>query len=267
MNKYISVFRISFSQEFAYKMNFVMWRVRNVIQILLVLYLWKSVFSLQGNNYFGYSESMMLTYIFGMIFVRAFVLSARAVDVAGEVSSGNLSNYLVKPVSYFRYWLSRDLASKLLNISFACLEASILFIFFKPDIYFQRNPLLVVLFILSLVVAIAIYFNLLFITSAVPFWMPEAAWGAQFLLTAIFVEFLSGGVFPLDVLPDIFLDVLKFTPFPYLIFFPIQVYLGKLPIGEIIQGLTISVIWVFVLYLVMKNVWSKGLKAYQSQGR
>ena len=93
MKKYWSVFKISFVQEFAYKANFIMWRVRNVFQIFIVFFLWDSIFADPGRELFGYNRAQILTYVFGIIVVKAFVLSARAVDVAGEIGDGRLTNY------------------------------------------------------------------------------------------------------------------------------------------------------------------------------
>ncbi len=267
MKKYLSVFKISFQQEFAYRVNFIMWRVRNVTQLFLVFFLWDTVFSAQGKVIFGYDKTRILTYVFGLLIIRAFVLSARAVDVAGEVANGDLSNYLIKPVSYFKYWLTRDLSSKALNLIFAAFETTALFFILKPPFFIQTNLISLTGFLISTALAMFIYFTILFVSSAIPFWIPEVAWGAQFLTTAIFVEFLSGAVFPLDILPKIIQDILNLTPFPYMIFFPLQVYLGKIAGFELLKGVVISFVWAIILWIGMNSLWKKGLKVYQSQGR
>lgn len=267
MSKYLSIFKISFAQEFAYRANFVMWRVRNVLQFILIFFLWDSVYTEPGQSFFGYNQSEILTYIFGLLIVRAIVLSARATDVAGEVARGDLSNYLVKPISYFKYWWTRDVSSKVLNIIFATVEVIILYFILKPNFYIQTNPVYLLSFILAIIFAVTIYFALIFIASAAPFWWPEIAWGAQFLLTAIFIEFLSGALFPLDILPEKLLNVLSYTPFPYLIFFPIEVYLGKISYPMIAKGLIVSAVWGVLLIYLMKRVWRNGMKVYQSHGR
>jgi ABC-2 type transport system permease protein len=112
-----------------------------------------------------------------------------------------------------------------------------------------------------------IFFTLLFMTASIPFWMPEVAWGAQFLIVVIVVEFLSGSLFPIDILPGVLQKILYASPFPYLIFFPLQTYLGKLPVNQVIAGLTVSIAWSVVLWLLLKYIWSKGLKVYQAYGR
>lgn len=267
MDKYYKIGKISLKQEFAYKINFVMWRVRNILQILLVYFLWDSVFSNSSTPVFGYDRPKMLTYVIGLLFVRAFVLSAKAMEVAGEISRGDLNNYSVKPVNYFKYWLSRDIASKLLNLIFALFEIFLVFIFLKPDFYFQANPLLLTLFVVSLLMAVFLYFLLIFMVSLIPFWAPEIAWGGHFLITVVILEFLSGAIFPLDILPSGIMKIVNFTPFPYLIFFPIQIYIGKIEAPAIFQGILVVGIWIIIFYWLLKVLWRKGLKVYEAYGR
>ena len=267
MGKYLQIFKISFQEEFVYKINFVMWRVRNIFQIVVTFYLWDTIFSIPGRQVFGYDRSKILTYIFALMIVRAIVLSARAVDVSSDVAEGNLSNYLVKPISYFKYWFTRDIASKVLNLSFAAGEFAILFAVLRPPFFFQTDIYTLLSFLIAVVLAIFIYFSLLFIISAVPFWAPELGWGSLFLVNIVILEFLSGSVFPIDILPTVYQKIVMATPFPYMIFFPVQVYLGKITDGAMITGFLISTAWAAVLYLSMKYVWSRGLKAYQAFGR
>jgi ABC-2 type transport system permease protein len=267
MGKYLSVFRISFAQEFAYRINFLMWRVRNVMQLFLVFFIWSSIFSDPSRQLFGYDREKILTYVFGILVIRAIVLSARAVDVAGEISRGDITNYLLKPINYFRYWFTRDISSKALNLGFAALEAVILFVILRPVIFIQKDGLILILFILSLIIAVLTFFCLLFLVNLIAFWMPENGWAAQFLFIVIITEFLSGGVFPLDILPLGIQNVLYSLPFPYLLFFPLQVYLGKLSTAFVFKGIAISFIWVIILGFSLRKVWNSGIKQYQAVGR
>ncbi|HJY98119.1 MAG TPA: ABC-2 family transporter protein, partial [Patescibacteria group bacterium] len=190
MNKYWQIFKISFQQEFAYKINFIMWRVRNVFQIIITFFLWSTIFQAPQTVVFGYDRTRILTYVFALMIVRAIVLSARAVDVSSDVAEGNLSNYLVKPISYFKYWFTRDIASKALNLGFAAVEFAALFLILRPAFFLQTDPYVLFAFFLSLLVAMLIYFCILFIISAVPFWAPELGWASQFLVAVVVMEFL-----------------------------------------------------------------------------
>jgi ABC-2 type transport system permease protein len=267
MGKYWSIFKISFEQEFVYRLNFILWRVRNVFQILLTYFLWSTVFADPTTQIFGYDRAKILTYVFGIMIVRALVLSARAMDVSSDVAQGDLSNYLLKPLSYFKYWFTRDISSKALNLIFAAVEFFLLFIILKPPFFFQGNPLTLLVFSLTIILAILIYFFLLFLISSIPFWAPEIGWGSHFLVTVVMIEAFSGALFPINILPAGLQSFLLATPFPYLIYFPVEVYLGNIHGQALVGGLMVAAAWVGVLGLTMNFVWQKGLKVYQALGR
>jgi ABC-2 type transport system permease protein len=273
MQKYLSVIKISLAQEFVYKLNFIMWRVRNIIQILVFYFLWTAVFESQSNSigtevsYFGYTQSSIVAYTFLLILIRSIVMATKSTDVSGFISNGELSNYLVKPISFFKYLLARDVSTKLLNITFSFIEISILYLILKPSIFIQTNPYQIILFIFSLFIAGFIYFSIVMLSNSAPFWIPELGWGVQFLVTVIFVEFLSGAFFPLDVFPKPLFEFLKLTPFPYLVFIPIQTYLGNMSMYETYKSLAIGLLWSVILWMLMNKVWKKGLKIYEAVGR
>lgn len=267
MKKFLSIFKISFQQEFAYKLNFIMWRIRNVMQILVFFFLWNAVFEKRTGDLLGYNQEKILTYALMLLVIRAITLSSRSADVSSQISRGEISNFLVKPVNFFKYWITRDLSSKFLNIIFSVLEITLLLIFLKPNLFFQTNPLYILFFILSILIAILLFFAISMIISFIPFWFPELAWGSQFLFIVVITEFLSGSFFPLDVLPKAVYEVLKFTPFPYLVFIPIKIYLGNFNYQEIFTSLTIGSLWVIILFIFMKKVWTKGLKVYEAVGK
>ncbi len=267
MKKYFQIFKVSFEQEFSYKLNFIMWRVRNILQIVLTFFLWSSVFENPDTQVFGYNREKILTYVFGILILRAIVYSAKAFDVAVEISNGDISNFLLKPINYFKYWATRDVASKALNLGFSIVEIIILVLIFKPELFIQTNILVLFSVLSSIVFAAVIFFCLLFLSNISAFWMPENGWAAHFLFIVIITDFLSGGIFPLDIFPEAFQKFLYLTPFPYLLFYPLQVYLGKISGLEIVRGLITSFVWIGILLITIKYFWVKGLKRYSAEGR
>lgn len=266
MKKYITAFQLSFQNEFVYRLNFILWRFRNVLRILMTYFLWSTVF-LRNDIAFGYTKEQMITYVFLVLIISSFVMSAPSNDnIGGEISNGDLSNYLIKPVSYLRYWLTRDLASKLLNIIFAIFEVSILWIIFKPHIYFSTSPLVLVFGILALAIATIIYFLITKLAVMIAFWSPENTWGPMFTLL-VFMEILSGAIFPLNILPNWAYIAVQFTPFPYLIYFPIGILVGKFGFTEIVRIFMQSLIWLTIGLFLVKKMWKSGLKTYSAYGK
>src|SRR3989344_1591031 len=133
--KYLAVFKISWEQGLIYRLNFVLWRVRSVLQLLLAYFIWWTVFQ-SSESVFNYSQSQILTYIMVSALIRAIILSSRVIDVAGQINEGSIVNFLVKPLGFINYYFARDLADKLLNIAFIILEIILFFILLKPSLLF-----------------------------------------------------------------------------------------------------------------------------------
>jgi len=265
VSKYWVVFQQSFQNEFVYRLNFILWRFRNVLRILMTYFLWHSVFS-SNSNVFGYSKEQMMAYVFLVLLVTSFVMSAPSNDnVGGEISNGTLSNFLVKPIGYLSYWLTRDWASKLLNMLFAVFEFTLLWLLFKPQIYFTQSLAQLLLGISLTIISALIYFVITKLAISVAFWTPENTWGFMFIVL-VFMEVLAGSIFPLDLLPKSVMTFLQFTPFPYMIYYPIAILVGRVDLMSaakiFLQSLAVLGFW---YYIVMK-VWKKGLKNYAAVG-
>lgn len=263
--KYWTVFTTSWSNGFVYRLNFLLWRFRSILLVLSIYYFWNAIFQNNG-VIFGYTREKILSYVFLTLILRSFILGAKSIDVGGEVSDGRLSNYLLRPINYLWYWFTRDWADKLLNLIFSIGEFYILFLILKPGIYFQTDIFILAGFILAVLMGVMVHFFIGSITSYTTFWTPGNTWGFWFVYFV--VQDLFGGVmFPLDVLPKAFYSLLMLTPFPYLLYFPANLYLGKINGPDILTGLIICSVWVFILYFLTKKVWNRGVRTYQAEGR
>lgn len=233
-----------------------------MLSVVTGYFLWMAIFA-GRNSIFNYSREQMVMYILGASLVQAVVLSSRTVDLAGIINSGDLSQILLKPVAMFRYWLAQDMADKLLNILFSMTEIVILLLLFKPDLTVPTVHGLI-LFSLFLPLALGLYFFINFLFGSLGFWTPEV-WAPRFLLFVL-LSFVAGNMFPLDILPFWLVKIIYWTPFPYLVYFPTQALLGRLPDRQIYEGLAVTVIWMMGMYLIVRYVWNKGLKNYNAEG-
>jgi ABC-type uncharacterized transport system, permease component len=64
-------------------------------------------------------------------------------------------------------------------------------------------------------------------------------------------------------------DILKFfdlLPFKYIIYFPINILNGKLPVEAILSRIAIQFLWILLLALVSNILWKVGMKKYIAIG-
>lgn len=264
MKKYFIVVKNSFAEYFAYRLNFFLWRIRVVAVILISFSLWQAIFR-TNMVVFGYHEQEMLTYIIFISVLSGIVLATKTERVAMEINMGTLSNFLIVPVRYFLFNLSRDAADKIINTVCSFFEIFLFILIFHPPIILQTNLFLVVMFFTASFVASLIYFEINMLLSFVAFWSKET-WAPRFIFF-ILINFLAGLYFPLDIIPRGLYKVLELLPFTYLIFFPLKIYLGNIDNFFLIKGFIIGIFWSIFLWLVMEYIWQRGLKLYTAEGK
>lgn len=263
--KYWQIFKISLEEYFVYRLNFVMWRVRSFVSLLTVYFLWEFASS-KTLSIFTYSRSQILTYVVGTHILRSLVMGVRSAGIAGEIASGDLSNYLLKPVSYLKFWFTKDLADKVSNLFFVIFEIVLLVKLFGTPLFWQKDWVYLGLFLVSVPVATVLFYYLSLVLSFIGFWIPENPWPPRFLFNVV-TEILSGGIFPLDILPAVFFGVFRFFPTSFLLFGPLNIYLGRLSLGETILNLGAAVVWLMFFYVLANRVWLRGLRVYAAEGR
>ena len=263
MKLYLQVAKNTWDEMMTYRFNFTMWRVRNVLQLLTVYYLWLAVTPANG-QIFGYSRTLILTYVLGASLIGSIVFSSRTQEMGENINIGELSQFLVKPLWYLGYWFARDIGDKLFNVSFAIVELTIIYLILRPAIYLQSN--MIMLFLAALAIGLAVVMNFFIgsLLSMIAFWSPEV-WAPRFIFMTL-VSFFAGGLFPLDILPLPLQHIFVMLPFGYLQYFPLKIYLGQLSSTQIVQGFGIALLWSVLLYLLVTWVWRKGLKDYSSEG-
>lgn len=263
MRKYLLVFRNSLTEYFSYRLNFILWRVRVVVTILVSFSLWQAIFR-TNSQLFGYRESQILTYILLLNFINGVVLCTQTMRVASEINTGILSKFLVQPLNYFAFNFSRDLSDKLINTLFSFLEITLFVLILKPPVILQTDFFLLFFFIFATALACVLYFEISMLLSFIGFWSREV-WAPRFIFYII-IAFLAGTYFPLDIMPPSIYNILQLLPFTYLVFFPLKIYLGNIDTVFLLKGFMIVFVWIFFLWFVMSYLWRKGLKIYTAEG-
>lgn len=264
MKKYLQILKTTWAEYMVYRLNFVLWRVRVVMQLLVTYFLWWAIVPREG-TIFGYSQQMILTYIMLTAITRTLIMGTRTQDVGTIIAQSNLSNYLVKPFSFLRFNIAREAADKLMNVIFAVVELGILIFLLRPPIFIQSNFFQLSLTIIALFMGIGLFFFFSLILSYFAFWTPEV-WAPRFL-SFVLAEFFTGVLFPLDILPQPLYQISSLLPFAYFIYFPLKVYLGQIASNTLLSGFAVGGVWLFIFWYLTVLVWKKGLRVYTAEGK
>ncbi len=261
MKKYWSLFLTDLQNNLTYRANFFLWRLRQFFTFLVPLFVWQFVFS-QQNSFYHYSAPSLMTYIFLSLILRSLIFGSRSYELATIINNGDLSLYLLKPLSIFKYYFARDLSDKLINLSFIIFELPLLYFLFRPPLLLPANLTFLLQFLLYSLVALLLYFYLNFIFGSLGFWTRET-WAPRFLLMVI-LEFAVGGIFPLDMLPSQWSFLWRFSPFSHMLFLPLKTYLGD---NDFFFNFSLALVWLAAFYTLAHFLWQRGLKHYAAEGR
>ena len=119
-------------------------------------------------------------------------------------------------------------------------------------------------FLLSTILTALLQFFTSYAMAMLAFWVLEVS---TFIFILYAFEYLaSGHLFPLDILPAGLARVLAFTPFPYQMYFPVSIYMGKTTGPDVARGLAVQFAWVIAAYFAARLAWARGLKKYSAVG-
>jgi ABC-2 type transport system permease protein len=237
----------------------------SLIPLVAMISLWRTIYSGQGADVAGYSLAQMISYYLVVTIVDALTaVNEDDWQIAADIRDGAISQFMLKPINYLGYRLCLFGAGRLIYTGVAFVPVSV-FIFLHRE-YFVLPPDLATLgwFLVSLVLTGLLQFFLSYTLALLAFWVLEVS-------TIIFIvfafEYIAGGhLFPLDILPPALHQFLSFTPFPYQLFFPVHIYLGKATGSALYNGLLIQTAWVLATYGLARFVWSRGVQRYAAFG-
>lgn len=264
MSKILTIAHTTYQEYLEYRLNFTLWRLRTLLMFLTLVFFWLAVYG-DSNSFAGYTKDQMLTYIVAAAFLRALIFGTRTGSIASEIREGSLTRLITKPISPFLFWAARDIADKAMNLAFAIVEIAIVVFLLKIHLYFPTNFTDLVLSLTMVILATILYFYISLALSFAAFWTDDI-WAMLFLFGYIFLEFFSGSIFPLDVLPQALTNILNYTPFPYMLYYPIKIWLGQISLQDSIQALFITSIWIVATYIFVLIVWKRGTKNYGAYG-
>jgi len=264
VKKYLQIIKITFQEYFEYRLNFILWRFRNLISLFVLLSFWLALFG-EKTDFLDYSKSQILTYVLGISLLKSIVIASRSIDLGGQIKSGYLTKLLIQPINLFKFWFSRDLADKLMNIFFMIFEIFLVIKIFNLNLLFPKDPATYFVFFILVFLATGLYFYLSFLLSFLAFWTDEI-WATRFLFGFIFLEFFSGSLFPIDILPGVLKKIAFCSPFPYLIYYPLKFWLGQISFKSVFWVILMEIFWLILFKKLALYFWEKGSKDYGAYG-
>ena len=232
-----------------------------------MLSLWHTIYA-NGNGaeaHNGFSQAQMIFYYMLVAVVDVFTaVNEDDWQIAADIREGNISQFLLKPVDYLWYRLCLFFSGRIAFIMMAIVPLAVFIFCYRTYFVAPVSGMALAIFPVSLVLTALLQFFISYTMAMLAFWLLEIS-------TLIFILFAfeylaSGHLFPLALLPAPLYHVLMCTPFPYFLYFPISVYMGKIAGPDLWTGLAMQAGWVLLAYGMARFMWRRGIKKYSAFG-
>ena len=267
MRKYRHVLNIGIQNSLTYRFNFLARSLFGLIPLIAMLYVWHTIYvgNGKGSTIGNYTYAEMVSYYLLTTIVDALTaVNEDDWQIAADIKDGNISQFLLKPIDYLWYRLCLFLSGRVTYVGVAAVPLTIFILCLHNYFVLPHDWMTFALFLVSIVLTAFLQFFMSYTMAMLAFWVLEVS---TFIFILFAFEYLaSGHLFPLDILPTGIAKALYLTPFPYQLYFPISVYLGKLSNQELVRGFVIQAAWVAATYGIARFAWSRGIKKYSAVG-
>lgn len=262
---YAAVFSMGVQNAFVYRWNFFFRAAFGLLPLAATVWIWREIFAGRGSDVGGYSYGEMVFYFVAVTLVESIVSPTDDEwQIAADIREGRISSFLLRPVNYLGYRASLFLSSRVVYAGVALLPLAAVGWWLPGEMRMPGDGVTWAVFFLSVAMAAALQFLIAFVLATLAFWVLEIS-TLVFILYS-FEYFLSGRIFPIDVLPPTLRMILNALPFPYELYFPVAVWMGKLTGGAMWQGLAVQGAWTLGMFALSQWVWRRGVRHYGAFG-
>jgi ABC-2 type transport system permease protein len=264
--------KTALAERLAYRGDFAIGTLMRFLPIVTQIFLWWAIFqSLSPNDpehatLSGYTFRDMVAYYLLTMLGRAFSsMPGLSSSIALKIRDGEIKRFLVQPIDLMTFLFWSRVAHKLAYYAVAFLPFALVF-FLCRDFFGQGVPdgTTLVCFIASLILSFVLGFYLESCLGLVAFWMLEVS--SLLFVYMLLQFFLSGHMFPLDLLPQPFRQLVGYLPIKYLAYFPAAVFLGKIRGLALAVDMGMLVAWTIFFYCMSRWFFYRGVKRYSGFG-
>lgn len=266
-----TILRISLEERLVYRGDFALGTLMRFLPIVTQIFLWYEIFEavktrMDGTSTIvGYSYEDMVAYYLLTMLSRAFSsMPGLASGIAGQVRDGEIKKYLIQPIDLLGFLLLSRIAHKLAYYSVAILPFGL--VFWLCGDYFPGWPDLTTIaaYLAALIMGFVLGFFLEAAIGLFSFWFLEVT--SLLFVYMLLSFFLSGHMFPLDLLPEPWSQLVEWMPLRYLAYFPAAVWLGKIQGAELVRGLLIEAAWIVFFIVLCRIMLARGIRRYSGFG-
>ena len=224
--------------------------------------LWSAILGgVAGHSLGGFTRDSYLAYALWATFVGRLTINWMfEFTMMNDIESGGVNALLMRPISFYEYYLSQFVGYKLLTASISLIIPVAVCLSMGLPLVPSRLPMALGLALYYLIFVHTLSFSV----ATLAFFMNRAQSLTGVKNLAIWV--LAGELIPLDLYPQPFRGWLEHLPFAAGVYVPVGYLTGRVPAELFWSTFTTVTVGIVALGLVARLLWMQGLKVYTGTG-
>ena len=258
---YLSVFRLRAQLETQYRAAALGGLITQAFVGIVLIYLYTALFD--GSDPRMLQETVNYVWIQQMFFRMMFSTDG---ELSNLILTGGVAYTMIRPVDQHTYWLTREIAMRLVGALMRLLPM-ILLQFILPAglrMTLPDGPLGCLQFMLSLLLGAVILAEISAVRDAIVMQTLDTR-GISAMINLIQMIF-SGNIIPLTLFPDGVQTLIRFQPFAQALDAPIRMYLHAQPGPEWLLSLSVQLGWILIISALGRRMWARQLNRMVVQG-
>jgi ABC-2 type transport system permease protein len=231
-----------------------------MLPLLVYLFIWSAA---AGDGAIaGLTQESLAGYYLILILTNQLTYATTNWTVGDNIRYGQISRWLLQPMSPIYHALSQEIAGKVVFMLFSVPITGLLALIIRPQLSLTWGQVLTFLPAIALAWALRFFWG--YWLALLAFWVTRA--DSLLALQDSLIFLLGGHLAPIALLPPGMQTLARLLPFRYMSAFPVEVLTGQLGGQETLIGLSIQLGWTVLAIALYRWVWTRGIRHYEAVG-
>lgn len=257
-----TLLEVWFAHMSAYRAEIVIWMLTGTVP-LIMLAVWIGKAQANGGAIGEFTPQRFAAYFLAAWISQQFVVAWVSWELDFQIRQGTMSPKLLRPLDPFWEHLAAHLTERVVRLPFMLVIVGAGLLLVQGT---RITPSVghALLYLLSIQLSFLIRFMIAYCIGLIAFWWEQAVALDELYFTV--AAFLTGSFAPLDLYPQWAQRIIEWTPFPYIIYYPVQLLNGTIGANQTLRVLGVQLLWVVGLVLARQLLWRRGLRRYGAVG-
>jgi ABC-2 type transport system permease protein len=260
LHTYRVLIAVALANLLQYRAVMLLWAAWGIVAPMVSLAVWTA--AAQGRSLAGFDRGELAGYFLVTMVVSHLTMSWDMEVFSYEVRSGRLSPRLLRPMLPVFQAAADNVAYKLYTAAVLLPIWILIGFLVRPTLHVTAEQ--TVWLVPAVILASSLTFVWGYCIALVAFWTTNIRAVNQLYWTGM--TFLAGRLAPLALLPPVLQAMAGSLPFRWMLSFPVELALGRVPAAQIPAGIALQAVWLAVGIAAFRLIWARGLRRYSAVG-